>query len=63
MVAIATDPKPLRFAGQALICAQLAHDYGFTDLDGNATPQSGSAVCTNGRFHDEVLGHLAGPGA
>ena len=38
VVAIATDPKPLRFAGQALICAQLAHDYGFTDLDGNMPP-------------------------
>jgi histidinol-phosphatase len=35
----------------------------FTDLAGNATPQGGSAVCTNGRFHGEVLGHLAGPGA
>ena len=23
----------------------------------------GIAVCTNGRFHGEVLGHLAGPGA
>lgn len=35
----------------------------FTDLAGNATPHGGSAVCTNGRFHGEVLGHLAGPGA
>src|SRR5216683_590277 len=35
----------------------------FTDLAGNATPEGGSAVCTNGRFHDEVLGYLAGPGA
>jgi dehydrogenase/reductase SDR family member 1 len=38
VVALATDPNPLRFAGQALICAQLAHDYGFTDLDGNMPP-------------------------
>ena len=38
VVAIATDPKPLRFAGQPLICAQLARDYGFTDLDGNLPP-------------------------
>jgi len=38
VVGVATDPKPLRFAGQALICAQLAHDYGFTDLDGNMPP-------------------------
>jgi NAD(P)-dependent dehydrogenase (short-subunit alcohol dehydrogenase family) len=38
VVAIATDPNPMRFAGQALICAQLAHDYGFADLDGNMPP-------------------------
>lgn len=38
VVAIATDPEPMRFAGQALICAQLAHEYGFTDLDGNQPP-------------------------
>jgi len=31
----------------------------FTDLTGNATPDSGSAVCTNGMLHDEVLGMLA----
>ena len=31
----------------------------FTDLDGKATPDGGSAVCTNGRLHDEVLGMLA----
>jgi dehydrogenase/reductase SDR family protein 1 len=35
VVAIATDPNPMRYAGQALICAQLALDYGFADLDGN----------------------------
>jgi len=38
VVAIATDPDRMRYAGQALICAQLAHDYGFTDLDGNMPP-------------------------
>jgi dehydrogenase/reductase SDR family protein 1 len=38
VIALATDPNPQRFAGQALICAQLAHDYGFTDLDGNMPP-------------------------
>jgi len=32
----------------------------FTDLSGNATPDGGSAVCTNGLLHDEVLGMLAG---
>jgi histidinol-phosphatase len=31
----------------------------FTDLTGKATPDGGSAVCTNGRLHDEVLALLA----
>jgi histidinol-phosphatase len=35
----------------------------FTTLDGVATPDGGSVVCTNGRLHDEVLGQLAGPRA
>ena len=38
VVAIATDPNPMRYAGQPLICAELAHQYGFTDLDGNMPP-------------------------
>ena len=32
----------------------------FTDLAGKPTPDGGSAVCTNGRLHGEVLGLLAG---
>lgn len=31
----------------------------FTDLSGQATPEGGSAVCTNGPLHDEVLDLLA----
>ena len=31
----------------------------FTDLSGHATPDGGSAVCTNGLLHDEVLDLLA----
>jgi histidinol-phosphatase len=31
----------------------------FTDLSGRATPDGGSAVCTNGRLHEEVLKRLA----
>jgi len=31
----------------------------FTDLAGNATPDGGSAVCTNGLLHEEVLELLA----
>jgi histidinol-phosphatase len=31
----------------------------FTDLTGKATPDGGSAVCTNGRLHDKVLALLA----
>ena len=33
----------------------------FTDLAGQATPDAGSAVSTNGRLHDEVLSRLAEP--
>ncbi len=32
----------------------------FTSLDGVATPDGGSVVCTNGHLHDEALAHLAG---
>ncbi len=34
----------------------------FTDLDGNATIETGSCVATNGRVHDLVLRALAGRG-
>jgi histidinol-phosphatase len=34
----------------------------FTDLDGRPVPDGGSAVCTNGLLHADVLGLLA-PGA
>jgi histidinol-phosphatase len=30
----------------------------FTDLAGNATPDGGSALATNGLLHDAALGHL-----
>jgi histidinol-phosphatase len=31
----------------------------FSSLAGEATPNGGSVVCTNGQLHDEVLAHLA----
>ena len=31
----------------------------FSDLDGNATPEGGSCVCSNGLLHEEVLAGLA----
>jgi hypothetical protein len=34
----------------------------FTSLAGEATPDGGSAVCTNGHLHDEVLALLADGG-
>jgi histidinol-phosphatase len=33
----------------------------FTTLGGEATPDGGSVVCTNGHLHDEALEHLARP--
>ncbi len=38
VVALATDPEVLRHTGTALVPAQLALDYGFTDVDGNVPP-------------------------
>ncbi len=32
--ALATDPDALRWSGQVVVAAQLARDYGFTDIDG-----------------------------
>jgi histidinol-phosphatase len=32
----------------------------FTDLEGNVTPDGGSALCTNGLLHDDVLALLSG---
>ena len=33
----------------------------FTDLDGRPGPGGGSAIATNGRLHDDVLGRLTAP--
>jgi NAD(P)-dependent dehydrogenase (short-subunit alcohol dehydrogenase family) len=38
VVALATDPDVIRHTGTPLIPAQLALDYGFTDIDGNLPP-------------------------
>jgi NAD(P)-dependent dehydrogenase (short-subunit alcohol dehydrogenase family) len=38
VVALATDPDVLRHTGASLVPAQLAVDYGFTDIDGNTPP-------------------------
>jgi histidinol-phosphatase len=32
----------------------------FTDLAGQATPEGGSVVCSNGRLHQAVLAQLTG---
>jgi histidinol-phosphatase len=32
----------------------------FTDLAGQATPEGGSVVCSNGRLHQAVLATLTG---
>ena len=34
----------------------------FTSLEGEARPDGGSAVCTNGHLHDEVLAALSDGG-
>ena len=39
VAALAADPEVARFSGQCLVAAELATEYGFTDLDGT-TPTS-----------------------
>lgn len=34
VAALAADPRVLERSGQWLICAELAQEYGFTDIDG-----------------------------
>jgi dehydrogenase/reductase SDR family protein 1 len=41
VVALATDPKRMDKSGQVLICYELAHEYGFTDVDGRQPPALG----------------------
>ncbi|MBA3391694.1 MAG: SDR family NAD(P)-dependent oxidoreductase [Deltaproteobacteria bacterium] len=38
VAALATDPERLAKTGQALVVAELAREYGFTDLDGSQPP-------------------------
>ncbi len=38
VAALATDPDVLRHTGKVLVAAALAHEYGFTDIDGS-TPR------------------------
>jgi NAD(P)-dependent dehydrogenase (short-subunit alcohol dehydrogenase family) len=38
VAALAADPEVLRYTGKVLVAAALAHEYGFTDIDGK-TPR------------------------
>jgi NAD(P)-dependent dehydrogenase (short-subunit alcohol dehydrogenase family) len=38
VAALATDPDVLRYTGKVLVAAELAKEYGFTDIDGK-TPR------------------------
>jgi NAD(P)-dependent dehydrogenase (short-subunit alcohol dehydrogenase family) len=58
VVALASDPKRLRFAGEALICAQLARDFGFTDLDGNLPPVVSANADVLAQFTEETIPEL-----
>ncbi len=41
VVAVASDPKRVEKTGQVLICYEIAHEYGFTDIDGRQPPELG----------------------
>ena len=44
VVAVASDPKRIDRTGQVLICYELAHEYGFTDIDGRQPPDLGAQM-------------------
>ena len=44
VVALASDPKRLEKTGQVHICYELAHEYGFTDVDGRQPPSLGEQM-------------------
>jgi dehydrogenase/reductase SDR family protein 1 len=44
VVAVASDPKRLEKTGQVLICYEIAHEYGFTDIDGRQPPDLGAQM-------------------
>ena len=54
VAALATDPEVARRTGQCLVAAELAAEYGFTDLDGS-TPASVRAYF-RGRASSRPLG-------
>jgi len=41
VVALASDPKRMEKTGQVHICYELAHEYGFRDIDGRQPPSLG----------------------
>jgi dehydrogenase/reductase SDR family protein 1 len=41
VVALASDPNRLEKTGRVHICYELAHEYGFTDVDGRQPPSLG----------------------
>ena len=41
VVAVASDPRRIEKTGQVLICYEIAHEYGFTDIDGRQPPELG----------------------
>jgi dehydrogenase/reductase SDR family protein 1 len=44
VVALATDPQVLEKTGKVHICYELAHEYGFTDIDGRQPPPLGEQM-------------------
>jgi len=44
VVAVASDPKRMEKTGQVLICYELGHEYGFTDIDGRQPPALGDQM-------------------
>jgi NAD(P)-dependent dehydrogenase (short-subunit alcohol dehydrogenase family) len=54
VVALATDPNVMEKTGHALSAGYLAHEYGFTDVDGQQPP----GYCKEGMFKNGGFVHL-----
>jgi len=60
-VDVAAEPELALHDMAALVPIVTEAGGRFTSLEGEATPNGGSVVCTNGHLHDEVLTRLRDP--
>jgi hypothetical protein len=54
VVALADDPEVARHSGRCLVAAELAADYGFTDVDGRRPVTARDHFATRPGLHPSV---------